>query len=401
LGDLLCIEERLMKKKGKRIAFVYPYKNLDSVPYVCLAIEMLAEAGYQVDIYVSFSTEFIIPKFNNKNISFLPIYIPRWERKGIHRIIPSWWSYPLIISQQHRINPYRCFIGVDPLGIIRAAELSSFIRVPLLYFSLELLFAGEANNEFKTIKRREITSSRKAAYIVIQDKARAELLSTENGIGLDKFILLPNAPSGPAHKQPKDYWHKKFNLGNEKRIVLYTGSIDKWAGLEGIVGSVESWPDHWVLVIHSRSDSVSYELSQLLMQKADPRRVFFSMQPVPRDAYDELVDSANIIIAFYITLPGDIYAQKNLKTVGFSSGKVSFAFRSGLPVIINKDAGFSEIIEQSGSGEVVNDYREIGKAIRQIDQSYEKYSQAALQLFDNCLDYQKNFRNVITRIGEL
>jgi glycosyltransferase involved in cell wall biosynthesis len=391
-----------MKEASKRIGIVHPYENLDTVPCVCLAIEMLAKAGYHVDVFTPISPDYLIPSFTTPNIVVIPHNIPHWEYQGFTKDNSDHWSYSWEIFKKHLVKPYQCFLGVDPKGLIRAAELSQLIRVPLVYFSLELMLSDEVENEFfLQIKLREISLSRRAAFIIIQDGARAALLSHDNGIKAGKFVLVPNAPMGPARKQKSNFWHKKFSLESEQRVVLYSGSIDQWAGLENIVESTYSWPDDWVLVIHSRSESSLSALTQTLKQKADPKRVFFSLKPVPRESYDELIDSADVVIAFYVTIPGDVYAQRNLTTIGLSSGKTAYALRSGLPVIINRGEGLPDLIKQFGGGIVVNEFEEIGEAIRKIGQSYEVYSQAALRLFDAHLDFYTSFLAVIKRLSEL
>jgi glycosyltransferase involved in cell wall biosynthesis len=392
-----------MKGASKRIGIVHPYENLDTVPSICLAAEMLAGAGYQVDVFTPLSPEYPVPSFKSPNIFVIPHKIPHWEYEGFKKInnIDGWLrAWEILIK--HLVKPYQCFLGVDPKGLIRAAELSQLIHVPLIYFSLELLLSEEvANKYYKNIKKRELSLSQRAAFVIIQDEARAALLSRDNGIKAEKFVLVPNAPLGPARKHKANYWHVKFELKSEQRVVLYAGSIDQWAGLENIVESIHGWPDDWVLIIHSRSESGSHVIIQSLKQKADPKRVFFSLQPVPRDSYDELIDSADIVVAFYVTIPGDVYAQKNLTTIGLSSGKTAYALRSGLPVIINRGEGLPDLIAQFGCGIVINKFEEIGEAIRKIDLSYNIYSQAALRLFDARLDFSTSFLAVINRLNEL
>jgi glycosyltransferase involved in cell wall biosynthesis len=397
----LCTQEKLMKDGSLRIGIVHPYDNLDTVPSICFAIELLANAGYQVDVFTPLSPDYPTPTFESNNIVVIPHNIPHWEYENLNKDIDRWpTAWRIFIN--HLVKPYVCFIGVDPKGLIRASELSGLIRVPQVYFSLELLLSEEVENEFyKKIKQRELSLSRRAAFIIIQDEARKALLSRDNGIKEDKFILVPNSPIGPARKQKAHYWQDKFKLKAEQRVVLYAGSIDKWAGLENIVESSFNWPNDWVLIIHSRSESSQNELTQALKQKADPERVFFSMQPVPRESFDELIDSADIVIAIYITIPGDTYAQKNLTTIGLSSGKTTYALRSGLPVIINRGEGLPILIEQLGSGVIVNKFEEIGEAIHKIEKSYNAYSQAALKLFDDHLDFSTSFLAVIKRISKL
>jgi hypothetical protein len=111
--------------------------------------------------------------------------------------------------------------------------------------------------------------------------------------------------------------------------------------------------------------------------------------------------SADIVITFYKKIPSDLTAQKNLSTIGFSSGKTVFALRSGPPAIIDRGEGFPELIEQLGSVVVETKFKEIDKATLKIKQSYDVYSQAALKMFDTHLDFRTSLLAVIKRLDKL
>jgi glycosyltransferase involved in cell wall biosynthesis len=218
---------------------------------------------------------------------------------------------------------------------------------------------------------------------------------------MEKFVYVPNSPFGPARRQRKDYWQKKFGFPSEKKVVLHTGSISEWTGIDGIIESVKDWPDSYVLVIHSRYDARSSERITTLERIAVQGKVFFSLEPVSRYMYDQLVDSADIGIAFYKNTPGDVYTQQNLTTIGLSSGKVAYALRSGLPVIIGRGSGLPELIGKHNCGIVVDDYNEIGGAITKIDRSYKEYSESAMKFFNSHLDYSAGFRTVLNYLNSL
>lgn len=387
----------------KRIAIFYPWPNLDTVPSLVNTAELLAAVGYKVDIFTRTGNGFLEPSFNHKSIE---VIIPqvRQERKGIYYFIPGRWFYPLQMWKHHLQSRYCCFIGVDPQGLLQAHSVSSsrFIRVPLIYYSLELLLSQELSYQgHLRLKQQEIALSHKAVFIIIQDEERAKLLSIDNHIPLDRFVLVPNAPMGPARCKSSGYWHRQFGLPADVRIVLHAGSLDRWTALEEIMDSVKSWPENWVLVVHTRYHAQLSSEIEKLYKRAIPGRVFFSLKPVARQEYDALVDGADIGIAFYIPTPGYTETQKNIEILGLSSGKIAYYLRAGLPVIINETPSMSRLIQQEGGGVCVREIQTIGEAISQIALNYESYSSQACKLFDKYLDFTLSFQEVIKRINSL
>ncbi|MEW5801270.1 MAG: glycosyltransferase [bacterium] len=385
----------------KRIAIVYPWGNLDTVPSLCNAAELLANTGYEVEIFTYLNPRFIGPSFSHKSIMIVTPR-PRWERQGIHRLIPARWSYPLQIWQRHLRCRYRCFIGVDPEGLVQAGWLSRWITVPLVYYSLELLLSGEiALAEQSQLKRAEKRLSHRAAFIIIQDEERARLMAEDNDVPLDRFVLVPNTPQGPARRQYSGYWHKKLGLPERCRIVLHAGSIENWTGLKEIVDSVKEWPEDWVLVIHSRSYYQHSGFMEELRRQAPEGRVFFSLKPVSRQDYDALIHGADIGIAFYVPSEGSVYTQQNIRSVGLSSGKIAYYLRAGLPVIANDQTSIGTFINQEKCGLVIQSPDEIGEAIVTIVHDYDSYSKRSLQAFDRHLDFTHGFHRVTRWIDSL
>jgi glycosyltransferase involved in cell wall biosynthesis len=272
----------------------------------------------------------------------------------------------------------------------------------LVYYSLELLLSHEVSNPAdKRCKEREISLSRKARFVIIQDEERARLLAQDNQIPIEKFALVPNSPLGTGRRKRSRYWHQRFALSSDPHVVLHAGSIARWTGIEEIVRSVGYWPEDWILVVHSRSNAESSELVERLRELAVPGRVFFSLQPVTTQEYDMLVDGADIGIAFYVSTGDSTYTGQNVQSLGLSSGKIADYLRAGLPVIVNQAGSISELLRRERCGIAVEKGRDIGRAIGQIAQQYEDYSRRACQVFEDYLDFSRGFQEVIRRIDSL
>lgn len=295
---------------------------------------------------------------------------------------------------------FDCAIGVDPDGLALAHTIAR--GAPLVYFSLELLLSYELSMPLDVqLKAQERELSRQAAFVIVQDKARGRLLAEDNQLDWARVVLVPNAPPGPARRQPSRYWHTRFDLPAEAKVVIHAGSLGDWTGVEDLVQSATHWPEPWVLVVHTRYDAESSDYIDRLRSMMDPRRVFLSLKPVPRQDYDALIDGADVGLAFYIPDPASAFTQQNLLTLGFSSGKLAYYLRAGLPVIVNGDASIAQEVDQHKLGIVVQTAGDVAAAIERIQHGYVQFSSNALTFFAEHLDFRRAFSEVIRRVDAL
>jgi glycosyltransferase involved in cell wall biosynthesis len=301
---------------------------------------------------------------------------------------------------QPRPEPYACLIGVDPDGLVLAASLAD--GAPVAYFSLELLLSDELTTAAeRRLKAQERTLSRAAPFIVVQDEDRGRLLADDNAIDADRLALVPNAPPGPARRAPSRYWHTRFNLAEDRRIVLHAGSLGDWTGIEDLVRSVPAWPEPWLLVVHTRYDAETSPYVERLRAQAAPTRVLFSLKPVDRQAYEDLVDGADVGLAFYVATGDSSFTRRNVQTIGLSSGKLAHYLRAGLPTIVNRAASIGAPIERAGCGVSVEGADDVGAGLVRVAANYAQYSAAACRFFEQHLDFARAFGAVIDRIDAL
>ena len=243
--------------------------------------------------------------------------------------------------------------------------------------------------------------TQKATFIIIQDLERAKVLASDNLLPLQKFLFLPNAPLGKASKNFSHYWHKKLQLPASAKIVLHAGSLEKWTGIREIIRFTHLWPKNWILIVHTREKAENSLLIEELKKLDQEGRVIFSLSPVSKEEYLNLVQGADIGLAFYIPYKGTSYTQTNLRKIGLSCGKLAYYLKCGLPVVVNKDTNLSEIVEKANCGVVVNNAKEIGKAIEEISSNYNEYSKNACKTFEKCFNFEKAFQKVLEKLEEV
>jgi glycosyltransferase involved in cell wall biosynthesis len=406
-----------------RVGIVTAYGYLDTLTIVCDIADELAAASWDVDIWTDQWGEFRVARFTSSRIRVhvrrrLPSAfsgVPSSEgdpRRALALIdhaaaIVGSMGRGLRISWRaidfwvrHRRRPFTVLIGVDPDGLVRSEELSRLAPVPIAYQSLELLMTEELETSREArLKAKERRLSRRAPFVIIQDDARKALLAADNGIPDEKFVLIPNAPRGPAARRRSGYWHRRFDLAEGTRVLLHAGSADSWTGIDQIVAGAAEMPPNWVLVVHTRFDPQAADATafRALQSSAGPR-VHFSSDPVPRQRFPELIDGADAGIAFYRPTPGSVYTQTNIATIGLSSGKVSSYLRGGLPVIVNDASTLGDLVARERIGVAVASGREVGAAVAEIAGDYDGYSGRAVAFFDRELDLRRSITTLVRRL---
>jgi glycosyltransferase involved in cell wall biosynthesis len=413
-----------------RVGIVYPRSNVDTVPCLVGAAEELARHGYDVDLLVLSRAGQPAPRFTSPHVRVRSLGTDGLADHSTARLrglvkragwLPAVARAPLARGYQvlgaglsggsrivagarsavaERPERYACVIGIDPDGLVLAHQVAR--GAPIAYLSLELLLSYEIDAPAEIeLKARERQLSHQAAFVVVQDEARARLLADDNAIPFERLVLVPNAPPGPARRQQSRYWHARFDLPAEARVVLHAGSLGDWTGIDAIVTSASGWPEPWVLVVHTRYDAAQSSYVAGLRERADPRRVLWSLEPVPREEYEALIDGADIGVAFYVATGESSFTRSNIRTIGLSSGKLAHYLKAGLPVIVNRGVSIADEVESAGVGEAVADATAIGAALELIASDYENVSARACAFFESRLNFSQAFAEVIRRVDSL
>lgn len=362
-----------------------------------------------MDIYTYTDDKHVVPEFEQERISVISAHNPTYRKGSTGRFILGkiYWSYcrfvwlvQLVI--RHATTPHACIIAVDPSGLVLANFLNMPIGVPIVYYSLELLLSHELiTDEDRILKEQERRLVGKVAFVVSPDAERAEILSRDSGVPLEKIVCVPNSPLGSAERKRSNYLRERFNIPSDATIILHAGSLSVWSCVPELIKSTQDWPDDWVLVCHVRNDW--YKLNQdyihALHCLAKPGRVIFSFDPLPRKEYPMLVQSADIGVAFYNVQDGSTLTKDNIRHIGLSSGKLAYYLQAGLPVLVNDNPSLSRLVKTHECGEVSENPASTAESIRGIIRNYGRYSSNSIELFNGKLEYESNFKNVLRNVG--
>ena len=126
--------------RSRRVALIYPRVALDSVPGLCQAVDLLAEAGYWVDVFTLDGRDVPAPRFGNplvrvqvlgaSAVAESPSLAGRaWQRMlrlaGISPKPVAIVDYGAsTVWESAERDTFTCVIGVDPDGLHLAARLA-------------------------------------------------------------------------------------------------------------------------------------------------------------------------------------------------------------------------------------------------------------------------------------
>ncbi len=359
-------------------------------PCIINAVVMLRRAGYKIDLFTIHDGKLPEHDFKDARVATHPYQ--RRSGSALERPIRQAAFLPWLLHTC-RGKRYRCFIGVDPAGLIAATALGILLRVPVIYYSLELLLSSDHHGaRTRVVKALERFCNRRSAWTIIQDENRAACLVEDNRIDCDRVLIVPNSPLGPAQISQRGYWHQKLGLPPEHKIVLQAGAIADWGLSCELAQAAAGWPDDWVLVLHGYVDG-SPEYLDRIRQLAQNGHVRLSLEMVPYEQLDNLIASADVGVALYRCVDQNFYHM--------ASGKVTHYLRCGVPVVAQDLPNLRSLLRDGRCGVCVNDAGEVREAVAKVLKDRSRYGTNATRCYEERLEFGHHFLPVLERIAAL
>ena len=386
--------------KPRRVAIVFWEGHLSIAPSIVSAMQLLAGAGYEVDVLVRGADEelppldCIPPNVRILKAEFAGRVSSETARKTMKAKLGTAvgsLSFLYFVLSATRGRHYDAVFGVDAVGSACGELIASLKKIPFFYWSLELTFARDVRHPLKRLlKSLERRASRRAAFLVIQDRLRERAFLDEHGPGHRRTLLVPNAPVGLGTTRASDYLHGKLAIPPGQRIVLHAGMLDPEVLAYELADSVKSWPEPYCLVLHSNFwKPLDDRYISRVLSLQEPR-LFISNQAVPISELDRLIASAYIGLATYRDDLGPNYSL-----IVNASGKIPYYLRNGVPVICSDLPGMRDLMEQYGCGIAVKNVDEIPEAIETIAANYAVFRAGAFECYRRHYEFSANFAPVL------
>ncbi|MBF0117635.1 MAG: hypothetical protein HQK79_02275 [Desulfobacterales bacterium] len=402
---------------------------LDESPTIYFLSQGFVNSGYQVHIYINEYTsekatyekigvkihsQKANPKIVKKTEKSLTLkknnsLLLRWFAllpKYI-KYIPTYYLLPIFSKFCKRTKDYANFLNsqkirdnlfliiAEPEGLM--AYHFSGIKKKIIYLSLELNNLSFEKKEpihfFKKILEEKYIKT--SLFTIIQDKDREKIFRKDNNIPPSHEIYhFPVSFKGDINIEKSDYFHKKFGIEKNKKIVLYAGSIMPWACLAEISATVKEWDDKFVFVIHGGRFDNDYlrELKKIAHQS---NRIYISTDWIEYTELDKIICSGDFGISSYVD------DTLNNRLTIFASGKIPAYLKSGLPVITRNFEGMDTFYRQTGCGAYFNNFNQIGEVIKSIDSRYMEYRENAFKTFVTHFSFDNNFEKILSAIKKI
>lgn len=378
--------------------------HLANVPVVSAIIEKLAGAGYEVRVFAPQAAGAVLPPGAAPVVHVGNPWTWQgygWSRPLGHRGFLRAWA----LRERLRRN-YRAMLMVDSAAAELAAVWAPIFRVPQFYCSLEILVEKDLPATAQTLRRwHRLEARRLPEYrgYVVPDDVRAAVLAAEYRLDPGKMICIPNSWRNLPPQPKTGVLRRMFGLSAQDRILIYAGNIGPGFGLEDILASVASWPEHWKLVLHSSfgahvNPRIAFELD-LIRRLAPPGRVWLTRPDLAAEDYWNLLADADAGIAFY-TRNGDEWGWlTNNQVMGYASGKINAYLRAGLPVITNRYTNLEEmILAPERAGVAVESAAEIPAALQAIDAAGAEMVRNARRAYENRLDPEPGLEQLLAAL---
>ena len=355
--------------RSRRAAFVIPHPYVDALACFREPIKLLADEGWQVDLFTTLSPQHPVPFFARDNVHLIPFAM---TRAGTSELV---WKLATTRPK------YNWIVTVPQWGLHYAGIAARLAAIPMGCISDELKAESEATtDELKRWKRRERRAHRRCAWTIALSEERADFIRRENDLGTEHPIfVVPNAAAGPAGRLESRFYHDTLGLPSSARILLHAGSF-WWTAAQELVETTSRWTGDWTVVFQSR-----FMAGRNGWQESSHFRL--SDRVLPSELLDYAASSATIGLALYDA------SRANNRLMGTASGKISLYMKNGLPVIATDESGF-EWLEREHCGVCVSSVAEIPAAADRIWSDYECYAAHVRRYYDQSMDFTKRFRPV-------
>jgi len=266
-------------------------------------------------------------------------------------------------------SDHDAIIAIDNYAYAIAANVKK--RANLILWSHD--FVGVNSLLYDTFFVRQIDSYCakgiiKNKKIIIQDSKRLEALL--------ESLKLPASISDtffmPVFLEKPPIVHQSEMSSKARPKILQCGGIGRYRYSDDLLAHYQTHSHEYQLLFHG---FIFREILTELEHK--PMKPMISSNVLDNRSLYQIIDFCDIGFVGYRW--DDIYDDRYLSK---ASGQTVEFLRMGKPVIAMSESDLDEFIEASGVGIGITDMSELGSAIDQIRENYDRYSENSIHCFD-------------------
>jgi len=406
---------------------VYESRDLITYPTITQALTLLSQSDYEIDVYIPDQMK---TDFNYKRVNII---------NTNQRTAVSFICKTLSLSEQ---ASYQLIIACNFEGLVVAQQLNQSKSLPTVYLSLELIYDqygkklmkkmmnyrlilgsiidfGLRNLSFmkhlfpKNIcSHAESASANLSGYLmlyknylllrcsgdrfikfgIIQDQYRAKCLREQFPF-IKKVAYLPNSYLG-FHNQSSSYAFRKFRIPKDKKIILYTGGLEKGFD-ERLFSIIPQISEQYIFLFHVFSRDGYINVIKKKHKQLLGKRVIIHEQILQENEYDKLTRSSYIGLAWY-SRPDK--HDDNMYYLGLSSGKLCKFLSCNKPIIApNYFYNYEKLINNK-MGITCQNATQIPKALNIIDKKYTYFQKNIKSYYYSNLEFKHMAIPIIDKI---
>lgn len=371
---------------SNRIALLFDRPYIDA--HFCFRemVTQFCDHGWEVDLLMPFSVWHPVPTFNK---SQLKIHFVNHNKAGLLKLL---WKLSCIGSRK-----YRAIIATPQWALYWSVRIGKLRNIPVVCLPDEC-YTWDKNDSPMTKeltpssqskwKKREVWAHHQCALsIALGEWWFSNVIKKENSLPDNHpYVLVPNAPAGPATSLKSSYYREVLDIPASKKILLYSGDM-KFNFVKALLDEAFKWRNRWCIAFQGRY----YDHLDGLQESPNVR---FSKNVLPAEIMRYATSSADIGLMLYNR---DIPAEARN---GSEAGKLGLYLSCGLPIICcNSDV--LRWIEEEGCGAWVRNLSAIPEAADRIMNDYETFSRNARRVFDEKFEYSKHFKVFLNKLESL
>lgn len=250
-------------------------------------------------------------------------------------------------------------------------------KTDFYYYNLEIYVGSSAKKKKNNIvsrainrinyiynKLKEIVYVQRCCSIVVQDRLRKKILK-KHWISHPVTWLIPNS-----------YCSIDYECNTvPKKGIIFSGSVGSAALVEALAECSKNLKDIEITI-----SGWNYVYKNL---KKSPN-INIIKQDLSQEEYTRFISAYDMAIVWYADKQDD-----NSYNIGLASGKFFKHLSIGQPVIANRVPGLAEEIEKYHLGVVIDDIRELPRAVNLIYENYEFYTNNIKRIYVDRYDFHK------------
>jgi len=377
------------------VLIIHPEGNLNNNPTLSALTIALCRKGLNVTVFSPWREYTQEPIHPNVEVVLYPLYQRRVFSLLNRDPLLLKTLKPIALKYLSRLKA-DLILGVDREGIILASLLARYSGTKYGLLSFELTFSAEVGHRRKL---PEIQACEAIEFALVQDTLRGQKLSKENNIHGKKLFYAPVAGSG-RKRSKKGNLRQLLDIPESKKIAVSIGSTGSWTMIPEVLKTLPCWPPDWCLVIHNRY-GYTKDIEDLVKSLSLSNVYVSPLKALPTEDLGLLLGDADLGIGFYFPDYSYPLLGRNLKYIGYSSGKTSTYLQYGVPVLTNNIGPLSEDIEKYQIGSVVNEIQDIPLALQNVRTKSATSIELCQNYFQEKLDALKTLPPVVDFINNM